>query len=101
VKGYYLPIRFPHVILLPESLRGEEYDLGAWIGSAPMLLQECERLAETLRYPRSLSPQELQKVTPDPNATDWRRYASEAFMCQALIAACEESIRTGCAITYC
>jgi hypothetical protein len=101
VKGYYLPIRFPHVILLPESLRGEEYDLGPWVGSAPMLLQECERLVEALRYPRSLSIEALREYTPDPTATDWRRYASEAFMCQALIAACEESIRSGCAITFC
>jgi hypothetical protein len=89
------------VIVLPEKLRDEQYDLGCWIGSAPMLLRECEQLAEALRYPRSLPLDDLRKYQPDPKATDWRQYANEACACQALIAACEESIRTGCAVTFC
>jgi hypothetical protein len=99
--GYYLPVSFPQVIVLPKDPRWDWRPCGPWLGSVPMLLRECEQLAEALQYPRSLHPEDIRRFTPDPTAPDWRRYAVEAFVCQALITACEASIRSGCALAFC
>src|SRR5439155_11358418 len=48
--GYYLPIPFHPVIVLPSNPRWDRW--GPWLGSSQTLLDECERLAEALQYPR-------------------------------------------------
>jgi len=97
--GFYLPIPFRPVIVLPSDPRWDQW--GPWLGSSYTLLDECERLSEVLRYPRDWEIEALREQEPDSTAADWRRYAIECFMCQVLITACRLSIESGCAIVYC
>jgi hypothetical protein len=97
--GYYIPIPFRPVLLLPEEPPWDQW--GRWLGSSNTLLQECERLAEALRYPRELDSEAIRQHEPDPSADGWRRYAVESFMCQVLIEAAGASIDSGCAIVFC
>jgi hypothetical protein len=96
--GYYLPIRFTHV-LEPPPRPGDEWP--TQIGSSYTLLEECERLAAAMDFPLELSIEELRAEEPDLKATDWTRFRVEAFMCKVLMTACEVSIRSGCAVVFC
>jgi hypothetical protein len=96
--GYYLPVRFRPVLVLPPDPRWNEW--GPWLGSSHALLEECRRLAVALRYPRDLQMEGLRRQAPDRTATDWRRYAIECFMCEVLITACQVSIESGCAAVF-
>lgn len=95
--GYYLPVPFEWVLVLPKHPYWEDW--GPRIGSSHTLLSECEELARVLDIPEELDVEALRQ-DPDPNATGWRRYAIEAFMCRALIEGCRISIASGCALAF-
>ena len=97
--GYYVPVSFDSVICIPEEWESEAS--GPWLGSAPSLLKECETLAGALGYPRGWDVEALRAVYGTKPTAPGQRYAVEAFTCQALIRACAESIRSGCALVFC
>jgi hypothetical protein len=100
--GYYLPTRFPEVIV--SYLPGSEWEEPIGIGSSYALQQECMELARRLQIPTDVGLEALDqlRLRADElvNATGWERFALECFVCKALMTGAEISIRSGCALTF-
>lgn len=99
--GDYVPIPFDELIVVyPTQGRWEEPE---GIGSSHRLLAECQELAQRLQYPVDMELRELDQLRRDEGFirhTDWRRYALECFVCQALIVGARLSIESGCALRF-
>jgi hypothetical protein len=98
-EGYYLPLEFRDVIIPDESL---EID-GGMIGSSPILLRECERLAKALGIPSDLTTEsdELVEAAESQGEGDgYLRYGQEVFACVQLREAARRSVETGAAIVF-
>ena len=99
-EGFYLPLRFQNVVFPDPSLKVA----GEMIGSAPVLMEECVRLAALIQLPLDLDP-ESDEVWDAPEnqgqgAVPWKRYGVESFTCLRLYHACKASIRLGAAIAF-
>jgi hypothetical protein len=101
--GFYLPQRFDRV-LLPTNLSDKEMEaIGCFIGSAPVVKEECEDLAQALGLPLTLDPEddEVWDAADDQGAGGgWKRYGGESFTCVRLHYACRLAIESGCAVVF-
>jgi hypothetical protein len=98
-EGYYLPIEFREVVFPDPDL---EVD-GAMIGSSPMLLRECERLATVLGIPPDVVPESdelVEAAESQGQGEGYLRYGQEVFACVQLREAARRSVATGAAIVF-
>lgn len=100
-EGYYLPIDFSNVLVLPER-----YPVpGRMVGSVPRLLDELSRLASALKIPSDLHAQsEALWEAADSSGQGselWQRYGIESFSCVVLQEGCRASMATGAALVFC
>lgn len=100
-EGYYLPIDFPKVLLLPDRYAVP----GQMVGSTPRLMEELTRLAKALQIPADLHSQSdaLWEAADNPNqGTElWQRYGIESFSCVVLLEGCRASMAAGAALAFC
>lgn len=102
-EGFYLPLPFRDVLYPDESLG----IAGGMIGSAPMLLEECRRLAAALELPPHLDPESKDVLKAAENqgraagrGPAWKRYGIESFTCLQLLRACAVSLETRAAVVF-
>ncbi|MFN2565440.1 MAG: hypothetical protein ABR499_10575 [Gemmatimonadaceae bacterium] len=98
-EGFYLPLEFRDVLLPDEEL---EID-GGMIGSSPMLLRECERLATVLHIPPDVTPDSDELVDAAESQGEGKgylRYGVEVFTCVQLREAARRSVETGAALVF-
>jgi hypothetical protein len=98
-EGYYLPIEFREVVF-PDP--GLDVD-GAMIGSSPMLLRECERLATVLGIPPNIVPESdelVEAAESQGRGEGYLRYGQEVFACVQLREAARRSVEAGAAIVF-
>jgi hypothetical protein len=99
--GVYLPIDLDEV-LVPATPALREA-VGERIGSAPRLLQECQRLAAALALPSGLDPDSpalWRAADHQGDGQGWQRYGIEAFTCVRLLAAADHSLASGAAVVF-
>ena len=99
-EGYYVPLDFRDVLFADDALGVA----GSMIGSAPALLRECDRLAESLGVPPSLDADDealWEAADAQGRGEGWARYGIEAFSCVRLREAARRSIAAGAAIVFC
>jgi hypothetical protein len=98
-EGYYLPFEFREVVIPDADL---EID-GGMIGSSPMLLRECERLASVLGIPPDVVPESdelVEAAEAQGEGEGYLRYGQEVFACVQLREAARRSVETGAAIVF-
>jgi hypothetical protein len=98
-EGYYLPLEFRDVVIPDQDL---EID-GGMIGSSPMLLRECERLATALGIPPDVVPESdelVEAAESQGEGEGYLRYGQEVFACVQLREAARRSVETGAAIVF-
>ena len=75
------------------------------VGSVPILLAECERLARILKIPKQITKDadELWEAadTQGEGMELWQQYGIESFTCVSLLEACQQSMRTGALLEFC
>lgn len=100
-EGFYLPLEFSEVLFAAD----EEIIPGGMVGSVPILLKECDRLAQILGIPDALTKDddELWDAAEIQNEGKalWQLYGRESFVCVALREACRKSLETGAAVVFC
>src|SRR5688500_18104586 len=97
--GYYLPIEFREVVFPAPGLDVD----GAMIGSSPMLLRECERLATVLGIPPNVVPESdelVEAAESQGRGEGYLRYGQEVCACVQLREAARRSVETGAAIVF-
>jgi hypothetical protein len=73
------------------------------IGSSPVLLRECERLAKVLGIPAEVTPESdelIEAAESQGEGTGYLRYGQEVFACIQLREAARRSVETGAAIVF-
>lgn len=119
-EGFYLPLDFAR----PITEFGGKLP-GGMLGSTPRLQAECRELAVAIGIPDGLDPDcdAVAEAIDQPSATAkakvaapgwnilpwrakraaprWQDYGVETFTCLQLLAACDVSLDTGAAITFC
>ncbi len=98
-EGYYLPFEFREIVIPDLAL---EID-GGMIGSSPVLLRECERLATVLGIPPDVVPESDELVDAAESQGEgegYLRYGQEVFACVQLREAARRSVETGAAIVF-
>jgi hypothetical protein len=95
-SGFYVPADFPLIIEADEDLDAS----GKFVGSSIRLLDECNRLADAIELPETLTSglDEEWDFATGPHVAGSRRYSAEAHACCVLREAALNSIETGCAI---
>ncbi len=106
-QGFYAPIEFVEVIFGGEEGSATKID-GDMLGSSQRLLAECESLAKHLKIPSELKydSDELVEIlnaeeSENDSETEWKRYATEIYVCLNLIEACKESIKRKSLLVFC
>jgi hypothetical protein len=101
-EGFYLPRRFEDVVL--DKANPQRAGLGAMVGSASMLLDECESLANSLALPAGLDPDsdEVLDAAENPVADGpiWKRFGVESFGVLRLIEGCRSSLSNNAALVF-
>jgi hypothetical protein len=98
-EGYYLPLEFREVVFPNPDLDVD----GAMIGSSPMLLRECERLATVLGVPPNIVPESdelVEAAEAQGKGEGYLRYGQEVFACVQLREAARRSVEAGAAIVF-
>ena len=98
--GFYLPLRFQSVLFADPALE----IAGEMIGSGPLLMEECTRLAALLELPLDLDPESEEVWQAVDNQgqglVPWKRYGIESFTCLRLYHACRVSVHLGAALVF-
>ncbi|MFQ3568511.1 MAG: hypothetical protein SNJ59_16100 [Aggregatilineales bacterium] len=98
-RGYYLPQRFPQVLLT----RASAGIAGTMIGSAPVLLDECRQVLGALGVPPELARDDERvraAFSLQGRGTGWARYGIEVQTCLNLRDACLAAIEQGAALVF-
>jgi hypothetical protein len=98
-EGYYLPVEFRQVVFPDPALDVD----GAMVGSSPMLLRECERLATVLGIPPDVVPESdelVEAAESQGQGKGYLRYGQEVFACVQLREAARRSVESGAAIVF-
>ncbi len=99
-EGFYLLLPFKSVIYTASELG----IAGAMIGSAPMLMEERQRLAAVLDLPLDLDieAEEVWSAAERQGESEikWQRYGVESLTCLSLFRACEISVQSGAALVF-
>jgi hypothetical protein len=100
-EGFYLPLDFPEVLLVDETLSVP----GCMVGSSSRLLAEVTSLASVLGIPQDLHSQsEILWEAADSQGEGeslWQRYGIESISCVVLQEGCRKSLETGAALVFC
>jgi hypothetical protein len=96
--GFYLPRSLRGVLLMWSP--GDVYTNA--VGSAQMLLVECEALADAIGLPLGLDPEgdELWEASDSPGKKGWKRFGLEAFVCLRLYRLAHFSMQSGAAVVF-
>ncbi len=101
-EGFYLPRAFADVILDEATPRRE--GLGAMVGSAASLLEECRVLAGLIDLPVRIDPEDdqLWKAAESPSTDGplWMRYGVEAFGLARLVYGCDSALRHNAVLMF-
>ena len=94
-EGFYLPRAFADVIF--DEATPQREGLGAMVGSATSLLEECQILAGLIDLPAAIDPEDdrLWEAAESPSTDGplWMRYGVEAFGLARLIHGCELALK--------
>lgn len=100
--GFYIPLNFSEVVF--DLGDPPKAGLGGMVGSTVQLLNECEALAAQLDIPEDLDHEALEvwenADAPHEAGALWQQYGIETFGLTRLLAACRQSMASGCAIVF-
>lgn len=96
--GFYLPRLLKGVLLMWS--RGDVYTNA--VGSAQVLLTECEMLADAMGLPLDFDPEskEILEACESPSKRGWKRFGVEAFVCLRLHRLAKHSMQSGAALVF-
>jgi hypothetical protein len=101
-EGFYLPRVFADVVL--DEATPQREGLGAMVGSAASLLEECRVLADLIDLPEGIDPEDDRLwASADSPSTDgplWTCYGVEAFGLARLIRGCELALRHNAVLMF-